>query len=46
VSARAAYDAAGTVLATGDRRYVLELREWEPVYAWRPVPARPSWPRR
>jgi len=41
VSARVAYDAAGTVLATGDRRYVRELREWEPSYAWRPVRARP-----
>ena len=35
VSARVAYDAAGAVLATGDRRYVRELREWEPAYAWR-----------
>jgi hypothetical protein len=42
VSARVAYDAAGTVLATGDRRYVREQRAWEPAFAWRPVRSRPS----
>jgi len=42
VSARVAYDAAGTVLATGDRRYVREQRRWEPAYTWRPVRSRPS----
>jgi hypothetical protein len=35
VSARVAYDAAGTLLATADRRYVRELRAWEPAYTWR-----------
>ncbi|HEY8211421.1 MAG TPA: hypothetical protein VIG99_28250 [Myxococcaceae bacterium] len=35
ISARVAYDAAGTLLATGDRRYVREQRAWEPAFSWR-----------
>lgn len=42
VTARVAYDAAGAVLATGERRYVRHLGAWEPSYSWRPPRSLPS----
>ncbi|HVE82586.1 MAG TPA: hypothetical protein VND93_07050 [Myxococcales bacterium] len=36
VSARVAYDAAGTLLATGERRFSRGQGKWEPAFTWRP----------